>query len=99
MFIRNCWYVAAWSSELSQVPISRKILGESVVLFRRQSGEAVALEDRCCHRGMPLTHGDVDGDIIRCPYPGQDLVPQHARVRVIPDRRTGRDRLDLAGRR
>ncbi len=47
---------------------------------------------------MPLSKGDVDGEIIRCPYhglefgpsgqctliPGQDLVPQQARVRSFP---------------
>ena len=98
MFIRNAWYVAAWSSEVSQAPITRKILGKLVVLFRTQSGQVAALEDRCCHRGMPLSRGEVEGDIIRCPYhgmefgpsgqctliPGQDLVPQHARVRSFP---------------
>ena len=96
MFPRNHWYMAGWSSELSQRPISRTILGEAMVLYRTASGQAVALEDRCCHRAMPLSEGEVDGDVLRCPYhglefapsgactliPGQDDIPRKACVRA-----------------
>ena len=55
MFLRNCWYVAAWDNEVGREPFARTILNEPVVLFRIESGEAVALEDRCCHRQLMLT--------------------------------------------
>ena len=55
MFLRNCWYVAAWDDEIGgEVPFARTILGEPVVLFRDAAGKAAALEDRCCHRHLPL---------------------------------------------
>jgi phenylpropionate dioxygenase-like ring-hydroxylating dioxygenase large terminal subunit len=98
MFLRNNWYMAAWSSELKDKPLGRKILNEPVVLFRGESGEAGALEDRCCHRAMPLALGELTGDHIRCIYhglefardgscvriPGQDTVPARVRVKSYP---------------
>ncbi|MCD6041584.1 MAG: vanillate O-demethylase oxygenase [Burkholderiales bacterium] len=98
MFLRNTWYVAAWDREISRVPLARTFLGEPVVLFRTQSGGAVALEDRCCHRHLPLSMGKLEGDRLRCGYhgllfdssgkcveiPGQESIPPQARVRSYP---------------
>ncbi len=97
-FLRDHWYVAALSSELDQRPISRQILGEHVALFRNGSGDVVALEDACPHRGYPLSLGTVVGDQLVCGYhgftfdcagtctmvPGQDRVPSRANVRRYP---------------
>lgn len=70
-FIRNLWYVAAWSHELTPgAPLGRVIIGEPVVLYRRADGSAVALEDRCAHRFAPLSLGRVEGDDLRCKYHG-----------------------------
>ena len=33
-------------------------------------GQAVAFDDRCAHRGFPLSHGHVDGDRLVCGYHG-----------------------------
>ena len=96
--IREAWYVAAWSEELSQASLGRVILGEMVVLFRAEDGIAVALEDRCPHRNLPLSAGRRDGDRLECGYhglvfgrdgrcvhvPGQEEVPSWARVRTYP---------------
>ena len=54
MYLRNAWYVAAWESEIGETPFARTILNEAVVLFRTPDG-IVALEDRCCHRALPLS--------------------------------------------
>jgi phenylpropionate dioxygenase-like ring-hydroxylating dioxygenase large terminal subunit len=70
-FIRNLWYVAAWSHELgAAAPIGRVILGEPVVLYRRGDGAPVAFEDRCPHRFAPLSLGRIEGDDLRCGYHG-----------------------------
>jgi vanillate O-demethylase monooxygenase subunit len=70
-FVRNLWYVAAWSHELTaEAPIGRVIIGEPVVLYRRPDGSPVALEDRCPHRFAPLSLGRVEGDDLRCMYHG-----------------------------
>lgn len=72
MFVRNSWYVIAWSEEVGvQKPLGRVVIGEPVVLFRTAEGKAVALEDRCAHRRIQLSLGRIttDGKLI-CPYHG-----------------------------
>lgn len=95
MFIRECWYVAALSSELEGKPLSRQILGEHIAIYRTESGEVVAVADRCPHRGYPLSLGRVEGELLVCGYhgftfdcsgtcvsvPGQDRIPTKADVR------------------
>lgn len=99
MFPMNTWYAAAFSADVGAQPLARTVCGLPIVLFRTAKGQAVALEDRCIHRGMPFSHGgECEGEIIRCPYhalefgsdgactkvPGQDRVPTAARVRSYP---------------
>jgi phenylpropionate dioxygenase-like ring-hydroxylating dioxygenase large terminal subunit len=99
MFLRNIWYVAAFSADLKPGDrLARRILDEPVVLYRTESGKACALLDRCSHRAMPLSAGHVDGEVLRCAYhgvefgtdghcvhvPGQTRVPPAANVRAYP---------------
>jgi vanillate O-demethylase monooxygenase subunit len=98
MYLNNAWYVAGWSNEMTSKPLGRTLLDEPVVMYRGKSGKLVALEDRCCHRGMPLSHGEVFDNNIRCEYhgmtfegsgrcvdiPGQSIIPQSAKVRSFP---------------
>ncbi|MSO99544.1 MAG: aromatic ring-hydroxylating dioxygenase subunit alpha [Acetobacteraceae bacterium] len=98
MFIRNAWYVAAWADEISAKPMARRICNEPVVLYRDATGKAAALIDMCCHRGAPLHMGKVVEQGIECGYhglifdtdgacvriPGQDRIPERARVRSFP---------------
>ena len=44
MFLKNAWYVAAWDHEVSRELKPVTILGEKIVLYRRQNGQAAALE-------------------------------------------------------
>src|SRR5690348_2345395 len=69
-FLRNAWYVAASADEIGRTPLSRLLLAEPVVLYRREDGTPVALEDRCCHRRAPLSKGNVIGDRLQCGYHG-----------------------------
>jgi phenylpropionate dioxygenase-like ring-hydroxylating dioxygenase large terminal subunit len=69
-FIRNAWYVAAKSSEITRELMGRTLLGRSVVLYRKENGEVVALQNRCCHRSFPLSEGKLDGDTLVCGYHG-----------------------------
>jgi len=94
----NCWYVAAISDEVGQGLLSRRLLGKPVVLYRRESGDVVAMEDRCIHRAYPLSAGRRDGDRVVCGYhgfsydpdgclvdvPSQENLPPGARVRTYP---------------
>ncbi|MBP7336531.1 aromatic ring-hydroxylating dioxygenase subunit alpha [Niveispirillum sp.] len=99
MFLKNCWYVAAWPHEL---PIghflARRILDQPVLLYRTGTGDPAALLDRCPHRLVPLSAGRRTGDIIRCGYhgmafkpdgtcvhiPGQDSIPPNANATAFP---------------
>src|SRR4030095_9817450 len=99
MFLKNCWYVAAWDHELIDGKLlPRTLLEERVLLYKGESGKVVALKDRCCHRGAPLSLGRLEGDCIRCMYhglkfdptgkciqiPGQDNIPAKLGVRSYP---------------
>ena len=97
-FIKNLWYVAAWSHEVGDTPTAVNVIGEPIVLYRRSDRTVVAFEDRCPHRHAPLSHGRIEGDDLRCMYhglrfgcdgvckevPGTTTVPPRATVRVFP---------------
>lgn len=71
-FLKEVWYAVALTEELKkpQDLAARKILGEPLVLFRDESGKAVALRDICPHRGIPLSYGRIVQGQIECPYHG-----------------------------
>lgn len=53
------WYIAAESHELGQNQvISRSILNEWIALFRGETGEVTAVQDRCLHRTAQLSNGE-----------------------------------------
>ena len=97
-FVLHNWYVAAWSSEVNRTPLARVILGQPVVLYRRNDGTAVAVRDQCPHRKLPLSLGRLVGDNVECGYhgmtfapdghcvriPGQERIPAAAKVRAFP---------------
>ena len=100
-FLRNAWYAACWAGDLADgVPLAKTILSEPVVLWRETNGQPAALEDRCCHRHVPLSFGKINGDRLQCGYhglefnaagecmqiPGQSRVPPEAFVRSYPVR-------------
>ena len=70
MFLRNCWYVAGWSADFARRLSAFTILGENVVIYRKTDGTAVALEDACPHRKLPLSEGNLRGDTVECGYHG-----------------------------
>ena len=72
MFVKNSWYVAAYSDEIDpHRPVARTVIGEPVVLFRTADGKVAGLEDRCAHRRMPLSLGRItaEGRLV-CAYHG-----------------------------
>ena len=83
MFIRNAWYVGAWDHEVGRQSLLRRtLLDEPVVFYRTEGGTPVALEDRCCHRGAPLTHGSVVEAGLQCGYHGLEFDTTGACVAV-----------------
>jgi phenylpropionate dioxygenase-like ring-hydroxylating dioxygenase large terminal subunit len=99
VFIKNCWYVAAWSHEIEATTfLARTITGIPLMFWRDANGAIVAFEDRCCHRAAPLSMGRREADGVRCMYhgmlfdrsgkcieiPSQDFIPPAAKVRTFP---------------
>ena len=99
MFLKNAWYVAGWSKEYGQKLVGQRLLNECVVLYRKQDGTPVALEDACPHRKLPLSKGSLKNDAIECGYHGltfdgsgkcvaaptqPEQIPEKARVRSYP---------------
>ncbi|MGE0802216.1 MAG: Rieske 2Fe-2S domain-containing protein [Lautropia sp.] len=72
MFVRNTWYVVAFSDEIGPGrPFARTVIGESIVCFRTSDGRVAAMDDRCLHRRMPISLGKVTAaDTLVCPYHG-----------------------------
>ena len=99
-FPLNQWYVAGFAWELKDQPLGRTLLGKPLVLFRTADGQPAALEDRCCHRALPLSHGTLEERGVRCGYhgllfngdgqclevPGQAKIPSKAKVPAYPVR-------------
>jgi len=97
-FIMDSWYVCAQPEEIGRTPFARTICGQPLVFWRKEDGGIVAMEDRCCHRRMPLSKAFVKGDRLQCYYhglefepdgtcvhvPGQSTVPRGAGVRTYP---------------
>ncbi|MFN3456412.1 MAG: Rieske 2Fe-2S domain-containing protein [Novosphingobium sp.] len=78
----NCWWVAAYSSEVGRDLLGRWLLDTPVLLYRTEEGRAVAIEDRCPHRGAPLSLGCLKGDNVQCGYHGFTFAPDGACIRV-----------------
>ncbi|NBE54840.1 aromatic ring-hydroxylating dioxygenase subunit alpha [Streptomyces boluensis] len=99
-FVRNQWYVAAYTSEVGREPLGRTVLGEPILLYRTEDGRPVAMTDRCVHRRFPLSEkpSRLDGDRVVCGYhgftygtdgvcvsvPGQQRIPRTARLATYP---------------
>jgi phenylpropionate dioxygenase-like ring-hydroxylating dioxygenase large terminal subunit len=80
--LRNHWYIAANSRSLRSSPLRRTLLGEHVVIFRDEHGRPAALRDRCAHRNMRLSAGNVRDGKIECPYHGWTYARDGACVAV-----------------
>jgi phenylpropionate dioxygenase-like ring-hydroxylating dioxygenase large terminal subunit len=70
MYLKNAWYVAAWSDELGDALMTRTICAEPVLLYRKENGDAVAIGNLCPHRFAPLHMGKKIGDTVQCGYHG-----------------------------
>ena len=98
-YLRDAWYLAGWSGDFDDVGLNPvMLLGEPIVLYRREDGGWVGLADVCCHRLVPLSLGRREGDALRCMYhglkfdasgkcieiPGQEMIPPKLGVRSYP---------------
>ena len=70
--LRQYWQPAALADELAGnrpvVPVN--LLGEELVLFRDESGQAGLIGRHCPHRGADLCYGRLEDNGLRCPFHG-----------------------------
>ena len=80
--LTDYWYIACASDELGRGLLARQILGVPLVLFRTRGGAIGALLDRCPHRNVPLSVGEMVGETLQCGYHGWEFAPDGACTRV-----------------
>jgi len=68
--LHNYWYMAGWADEFNEGLHERVLLKRSIVIYRKNEGDLVAMQNRCAHRSSPLASGIREGDAIRCAYHG-----------------------------
>ena len=69
-YLRRFWHPICLSSELTDLPLAVRILGEDLVVFRDKFGHLGALHRHCSHRGTSLEYGIVSEHGLRCCYHG-----------------------------
>jgi phenylpropionate dioxygenase-like ring-hydroxylating dioxygenase large terminal subunit len=82
--IRNQWYAIFESNEVRKgKPVAVTRMGEKLVAWRDSQGKVSVMHDRCPHRGVALSAGEVRGDCIFCPFHGFEF-DASGRCTVIP---------------
>ena len=69
---RRFWQPICYVSELGDVPLRARALGEDLVVFRDLKGRIGVLHLRCCHRNTSLEFGILTERGIRCCYHGRE---------------------------
>lgn len=69
-YMRRFWHPFMLASELGELPVAVRLLGEDLVVFRDGSGRLGLLHRHCIHRGVSLEFGIIAERGIRCCYHG-----------------------------
>ncbi len=69
--LEGFWYIAGESVAVrTGRPLAAMLCNQPLVLFRAGRGRVHALENRCPHKGVPLSSARQEGDSLRCPFHG-----------------------------
>ena len=69
-YLRKYWHPFLIASELKDLPVPVRLLGEDLIAFRDHSGRLGLLHRHCIHRGTSLEYGIIADKGIRCCYHG-----------------------------
>lgn len=56
--------------EISNDEFRQFNIKDEEILIIRQNDQFYCIEARCSHAGAPLVEGDLQGDVLRCPWHG-----------------------------
>lgn len=73
--LRNRWHPVYPSHLVTDRPVGTRRLGDRLVLWRDSKGQVHVQEDRCPHRGAPMSLGRHLGDRLACWYHGVEIGP------------------------
>jgi phenylpropionate dioxygenase-like ring-hydroxylating dioxygenase large terminal subunit len=90
--IPNQWYVLLESRQVKDTPVGVTRMAEKMVFWRDAEGQVSCLRDRCPHRGVALSEGQVIGGHLQCPFHGFEydasgrctLIPANGRSASVP---------------
>jgi phenylpropionate dioxygenase-like ring-hydroxylating dioxygenase large terminal subunit len=83
--LRGFWYPALLSAKVHRGKLRKaRLLDVPLAIGRDAEGRAFALRDACPHRGMPLTCGRIDGQLLECSYHGWRFDVHSGQCREIP---------------
>lgn len=97
------WWAIAYSSEVTRQILGRTILGERVIMYRKEAGGVAVHAGHCPHRSYPLEKSCLKGDAVQCGYhgftfdssgacvhvPSQERIPQKSSLRTYPAEERG----------
>jgi tert-butyl alcohol monooxygenase / tert-amyl alcohol desaturase len=69
-YFRRFWQPVCLASQLKDLPLAIRVLGEDLVAFRDKAGSVGVLNRHCSHRGTSLEFGRIELHGIRCCYHG-----------------------------
>ena len=79
------WYPVAAADDMPHGHVYRTILGaHDLAIWRGTGGEINIWEDRCPHRGVRLSLGEVMGETLRCAYHAWQFASGSGACRFIP---------------
>lgn len=76
------WYLVCPADEIKKNVKQFKINYKNILIFRSEDGKLSAIEDRCCHRNVPLSLGYREKDNMVCPYHGWEFNGHGKCVRI-----------------
>lgn len=79
----NQWYVVLESTEVKVGKLlGVKRLGKSLVFYRETDGSLVCMEDKCSHRGVKLSIGQLSDNCVTCPFHGFEFNSQGECIKI-----------------
>lgn len=86
------WYVLLESRQVKGKPLGVTRMGEKLVFWRDGQGRVHCLRDKCPHRGVALSKGQVVHDHLQCPFHGFEydatgravFIPANGRDAAVP---------------